>query len=167
MKHYLYSMKVRRATVKDIPVIHDLAERIWKVHYPAIISMEQINYMLDKMYSRIALEEQIKSGHHFYLLISADVPVGYLSYSSVGENEYFLHKLYIDSTLHHKGMGSYFFNQIFGKLKGIKSIRLTVNRQNFSAINFYFKTGFVIQEVKDFDIGNGYQMNDFVMVKKF
>jgi hypothetical protein len=39
-----------------------------------------------------------------------------------------------------------------------------VNRQNYKAINFYFKLGFKIQTVADFDIGNGYVMNDFVMV---
>jgi ribosomal protein S18 acetylase RimI-like enzyme len=43
---------------------------------------------------------------------------------------------------------------------------LTVNRQNFKAINFYFKNGFVIDEVADFEIGNGFVMNDFVMKKE-
>jgi RimJ/RimL family protein N-acetyltransferase len=45
-------------------------------------------------------------------------------------------------------------------------IKLTVNRQNFKSINFYFKNGFKIEKVEDFDIGNGYWMNDFIMVKK-
>ena len=48
----------------------------------------------------------------------------------------------------------------------IKTIRLTVNRKNHIAINYYFKNGFMIEEVKDFDIGDGYEMNDFVMLKK-
>jgi ribosomal protein S18 acetylase RimI-like enzyme len=47
-----------------------------------------------------------------------------------------------------------------------KTIRLTVNRQNFKSINFYFKLGFKIEKVADFDIGNGYFMNDFVMLWK-
>ncbi|MBK7966419.1 MAG: hypothetical protein IPK10_14825 [Bacteroidetes bacterium] len=41
---------------------------------------------------------------------------------------------------------------------------MTVNRTNLKAINFYFKKGFTIEEVKDFDIGNNYFMNDFVML---
>jgi diamine N-acetyltransferase len=45
-------------------------------------------------------------------------------------------------------------------------LRLTVNRKNFKAINFYFKNGFIIESVKDFDIGNGYLMEDFVMLRK-
>ena len=43
--------------------------------------------------------------------------------------------------------------------------KLTVNRQNFKSINFYFKNGFTIESVADFDIGNGYVMNDFIMKK--
>ena len=50
------------------------------------------------------------------------------------------------------------------KLLKPEELRLTVNRQNFKSINFYFKNGFKIEQVADFDIGNGYVMNDFVMV---
>jgi len=45
-------------------------------------------------------------------------------------------------------------------------LRLQVNRQNYKAVNFYFKMGFIIESVGDFDIGGGYFMNDFVMVRK-
>jgi len=34
------------------------------------------------------------------------------------------------------------------------------------AKNFYEKLGFVVIEEKDFDIGNGHFMNDYVMEKK-
>jgi ribosomal protein S18 acetylase RimI-like enzyme len=49
-------------------------------------------------------------------------------------------------------------------LTSAQSIRLTVNRENYKAINFYFKLGFKIEKVADFDIGQGYVMNDFVML---
>ena len=55
--------------------------------------------------------------------------------------------------------------EIIQKSEGKKRITLTVNRQNYKAINFYFKHGFKIKSVDDFDIGNGFFMNDFVMEK--
>ena len=64
-----------------------------------------------------------------------------------------------------KGIGTKLLNHILQTLKNAKTIELTVNRQNYKAINFYFKNGFVIKEVADFDIGNNYFMNDFVMEK--
>jgi ribosomal protein S18 acetylase RimI-like enzyme len=50
---------------------------------------------------------------------------------------------------------------------GITSMKLTVNRKNVQAINFYFSQGFRIDHAEDFDIGSGYVMNDFVMVKTY
>jgi ribosomal protein S18 acetylase RimI-like enzyme len=48
----------------------------------------------------------------------------------------------------------------------LAQIRLTVNRGNTS-VKVYQSFGFEIEEEVDFDIGNGYFMNDFVMVKTF
>jgi ribosomal protein S18 acetylase RimI-like enzyme len=62
-----------------------------------------------------------------------------------------------------KGIGT----EILEELKKIiqpKKIRLTVNRNNFKSINFYFKNGFRIDSVAQFDIGEGYIMDDFIMV---
>jgi len=64
-----------------------------------------------------------------------------------------------------KGKGTRAFKQLLSIIQPDK-ITLTVNRQNFKSINFYFKNRFVIERVADFDIGNGYVMNDFVMIWK-
>jgi diamine N-acetyltransferase len=82
------------------------------------------------------------------------------------KDEYFLHKFYVEVDEQGKGFGTKLFEHIVKELKDARSIRLTVNRKNYKAINFYFKNGFVIDEVADFDIGKGYFMNDFVMLKK-
>ena len=69
-----------------------------------------------------------------------------------------------------KSLGTAVMQEIENEIKVTQEvnnykIRLTVNRQNFKAINFYFKNGFTIESVEDFDIGESYLMNDFVMVK--
>lgn len=167
----MYLCKVINLTIKqansgDIDLIYSLADKIWRVHYPSIITMEQIDYMLNKMYSKDALLQQMSEGQHFLLAYNNDIPVGYISYSIKDKGEYFLHKFYVDTNRHRAGIGSAFFNQFFSGFNDLESIRLTVNRKNFKAINFYFKQGFVIEEVKDFDIGNNYEMNDFIMLYK-
>jgi ribosomal protein S18 acetylase RimI-like enzyme len=55
---------------------------------------------------------------------------------------------------------------LFSPIGGLRSITLTVNRQNYKAINFYFKNGFTIDHIANFDIGKGYVMEDFVMKKR-
>ena len=62
------------------------------------------------------------------------------------------------------GIGHGVWALLRGLLPDMREMRLQVNRQNYKAINFYFKVGFVIERVADFDIGDGYFMNDFVMV---
>lgn len=160
-------MEIIKANPSHSAVIAELAADIWKTYYPAIISREQIDYMLEKMYSAEALEQQMLSGQDFYVAYDQGTPIGYISYSSRDQHSYFLHKFYIDTRLHRNGAGELIFKKVMCTIPGIREIRLTVNRKNFKAINFYFKLGFKIEEVKDFDIGNGYFMNDFVMLKIF
>jgi ribosomal protein S18 acetylase RimI-like enzyme len=152
------------ATVSDIPQIAALAEKIWKVHYPPIIGMQQVEYMLDLMYSEKALREQMASGQEFFFIRANETVVGYLGLSFANPNEIFIHKFYIDSEIQTRGIGTAAFQELIRLYPKRNSCRLTVNRNNYKSINFYFKVGFVIEEVKDFDIGNGYQMNDFIMV---
>lgn len=72
----------------------------------------------------------------------------------------------MDTALQHKNLGSLLLEAMLSSLPENIVIRLQVNRSNYKAINFYFKKGFVIERAEDFDIGNGYFMNDFVMIKK-
>jgi ribosomal protein S18 acetylase RimI-like enzyme len=155
----------RKATMADIPLITQLAESIWKKHYVNIITLQQIDYMLKKMYSAEKLLQEINEGYIFMLVFEDDKPLGYSSMSTKDGKNYFLHKFYIEINNHKKGIGSQLFLQSLKQIITPETIQLTVNRKNFKAINFYFKNGFVIKDVTDSDIGNGYFMNDFVMIK--
>lgn len=157
----------RKATKQDTPTIAVLADTIWKKHYPAIITLEQIDYMLDSMYSEPQLLKQMDEGHEFTIAYLNHEPAGYISLSTTDKQNYFLHKFYVLTQDHRKGIGSALLNYALMHLQHPHSIELTVNRKNFKAINFYFKNGFTIKEVADFDIGNGFFMNDFIMIKKF
>jgi diamine N-acetyltransferase len=160
------AVQLIKADTGSVPIIAKLAHIIWNQHYPAIISQEQINYMLDLMYSDKSLVEQMTTKEHDFYLIERDGKnIGFISVSKIKEIEsgYFLHKFYLDQNLAGKGTGTLAHNELIKLLKPA-TIRLTVNRQNFKSINFYFKNGFKIEEVADFDIGNGYVMDDFVMV---
>jgi diamine N-acetyltransferase len=147
----------------ELAEIASLAKRIWNHHYPAIIGQEQVDYMLDKFYALPALIQQVKEGQKFYIIKDHDVCIGFVALSQRQQHLVFIHKFYLDHKLQNLGFGK----QVFDIIKFMHpqtTFELTVNRQNYKAINFYFKLGFSIKEVADFDIGNGYVMNDFVMV---
>ncbi len=152
-------------TTDKLNIVQELAKRIWQAHYPDIISQAQIDYMLHKMYSTDALQAQLDSGHQFYLIENENKMAGFFSVGKNQSNEVSIYKLYIENTDQRTGIGTAAMNYIFSKFGNGFSYRLTVNRQNFKAINFYFKNGFRIEKVADFEIGQGFVMNDFVMVK--
>lgn len=157
-------IKLKAAGASEIPLIGVLAKKIWNQYYPSIIGQEQVDYMLEKMYSPESLREQLlEKAHSFYLILQSESAIGFVSIYPVQDKEWFISKFYIDQDFAGKGIGSEVFDQIL-KTSSAKTIRLTVNRQNFKAINFYFKLGFKIEKVADFDIGDGYVMNDFVMI---
>ena len=160
------NIQLQKAKSEDIPLIISLACKIWKAYYPAIITHEQIDYMLDKFYSTLSLDAQMNDGQDFYLINSDGISVGYLSVAQQNQGDYFLNKFYIDPNEHRKNIGESSFLQLLDLIPGMNTMRLTVNRSNFKSINFYFKLGFIIEEVKDFDIGNNYFMNDFIMIYK-
>lgn len=154
------------AKENDLKTIAQLAHLIWNDHYVNIVGQEQVDYMLDKMYNLESLKEQLNEKKHTFYLIESDANVlGFISVSSVNQQDYFIHKFYINQQKSNLGIGSEVLNLLIQKITP-KSLFLTVNRQNFKSINFYFKNHFKIDRVEDFDIGNNYKMNDFIMIRK-
>ncbi len=141
-----------------------MARRIWDVHYTPIIGQTQVDYMLGRFYTTEHITGQLAEGQQFYFVLLKGVEVGYTAISEISEGNFFIHKLYLEIDKQRKGMGSEVFRQLLALMSNLEAVRLQVNRQNMKAINFYFKMGFVIEQVADFDIGDGYFMNDFVMV---
>jgi ribosomal protein S18 acetylase RimI-like enzyme len=154
---------LKPATSNDFASIEQLAKDIWSKHYVPIIGQGQVNYMLNKLYSAAALQKQTEEGQVFHLVLKENKEIGFISVINPDGKNYFLHKFYILQEKQNTGLGSTVFKKVFGELYQPESITLTVNRQNYKSINFYFKLGFKITKVEDFDIGNGYFMNDFVM----
>lgn len=161
-------MQIRKAGLEDFDIIHDLALKTWYNTYDKILSAEQLTYMLDMMYSRAAITEQIAiKGHHFLLLSEDDKYLGFASY----ELNYLsgttkLHKLYVLPETQGKGAGRLLMSKIEAAAasNNNEKVSLNVNRYN-PAINFYLKNGYTKAGEEDINIGNGYLMEDFIMEK--
>ncbi len=157
-------LKLTRAGTDDVHAITQLAETIWRVHYPSIIGNDQVEYMLKNLCSQDNVVEQMAKGQDFFFVDTDAIRIGYVAISFPAQEEMFIHKFYIDSEEQGRGVGKKVFANLLEQNPHVNSIRLTVNRKNYKSINFYFRLGFKIEEVKDFDIGEGYFMEDFVMI---
>jgi GNAT superfamily N-acetyltransferase len=60
-------IQITRADLTDRDFIRSVSERTWPSTYGHIISQEQINFMLDWMYSDASLATQMNTGCEFYI----------------------------------------------------------------------------------------------------
>ena len=158
---------IRKATTEDIPCIHSMAMIVFPETYKDILSSQQIDYMMEWMYSENNLHRQMTlEGHIYYIAYHHEMPAGYLSIQAEGTHTYHLQKLYILPTHQGMNLGRLLFQQAITAIKELHptpcKMRLNVNRNN-QALTFYQKMGMTIVDEGDFPIGNGYFMNDYIM----
>jgi ribosomal protein S18 acetylase RimI-like enzyme len=154
------------ASTPDIPLIRELTYKVWPQTYTPILAKEQIDYMLDMMYSPAALEQQMNNKHYFIIARDEnDMPVGFASYSEMKKEIFKLHKLYVLPQKQGSGVGRELLEFITNDIKfmGAKALDLNVNRHNHNAKAFYEKNSFVVIAEEDIDIGGGYFMNDYIL----
>jgi len=164
-------MLIKDASIKDLDVIHDLAHKIWPTAYGAILSPEQLRYMLEKIYAVASLQNQVSQlKHHFILLLDEEIPSGFASFSSKedGSKIFKLHKIYVLPEKQGSGSGKFLLDHVINliTLAGATSLELNVNRHN-SAKTFYERQGFSIKNEVDIPIGEGFFMNDYIMERVF
>ena len=152
--------------------IHDMAQIAFRHTYKEILSAEQMEYMMDWMYSPDNLRHQMDDGHVYYIAYSGDEPCGYVSVqpdgiSADGRKVFHLQKIYILPSEQGHGLGRVLFETAVSHataLAGDSKVRieLNVNRNN-PAVGFYHHLGMTIRRQGDFHIGNGFYMNDYIM----
>ncbi|MBR5182967.1 MAG: GNAT family N-acetyltransferase, partial [Bacteroidales bacterium] len=70
-------LQFKKADRDMIPTIEELAQEIFPATYATILSGEQIDYMMEWMYSIGNLEKQLAEGHVYHIALLDNVPVGY------------------------------------------------------------------------------------------
>jgi RimJ/RimL family protein N-acetyltransferase len=157
----------RTATVSDVPVIQRLAERIWREHYPGIITMEQIDYMLGRMYASNVIREEIeRQGYRYVIVDEENEPVGFIAYRFDERARVIrISKLYLLPSRHGRGIGQQMLGRVrdAGVLQGARALSLFVNKNNRKAIAAYERFGFRKAEEVVTDIGGGFVMDDYRM----
>jgi RimJ/RimL family protein N-acetyltransferase len=155
-----------RATPADIPLLQTLAREIWRAHFPGIISVEQIEYMLDRMYAIDAIDSEMRAGTGWELIREGGEAVGFLSYShDPAAARLKLHKLYVQVDRHGRGLGRASLDRVMqvASALGAREVSLYVNKKNQKAIRVYERAGFVLAESVTSDIGGGFVMDDYRM----
>lgn len=157
------------ATPEDAATIIAVAEKSWDATYRNILSAEQYDYMLGKFYALPVIRQTIESREQVFLLYQAGGRVtGFVSYQldypAAGYCK--IHKLYVLPEAHGTGTGRKLVEAVEKTAisHGCHRLTLNVNKYN-KALGFYQKTGFAIDYPEVIDIGEGFVMDDFVLIK--
>lgn len=150
-----------------LPIVHDLAHAIWHRVYPGIISVAQIGYMLQQRYAIDVLTSDVARGVIYALIRLEGEPVGYIGVEP-RVDDLFLHKLYLQPEASGRGIGAMALRWVFDQARahGRDAVRLVVNKQNAQAIRAYRRSGFEFERDVVTEIGEGFVMDDFAMVKR-
>ena len=151
----------------DIAALCALAREIWVQHYPGIITVKQIEYMLAQRYSPDALRAQLRAGEAWWdkLEVGGEL-CGFASYERGTEaGTMKLDKLYVHQLFRGKGCGAALIEHVagFAREQGMDSLYLQVNKYNHGSVAAYLRTGFTVAKTVKVDIGNGFFMDDYVM----
>lgn len=160
-------INIQLATTKmDFERISELASIIWHDHYPAIISLKQIDYMLKNFNSTQAIIDQVAEAVLFYFIIFDGVSVGYMAIKK--ETDFvFIAKLYLMKGYRGKKLAKHVVEFIASVASsyGLNKIKLHVNKNNINAILAYEKMGFYKSKSMITAIGSGFVMDDFEMTR--
>ena len=158
------------ATERDLPTVAELARVIWRKHYPGIITPGQIEYMLERGYSREALRRFItEEGAGLELARVGERWAGFAAYHrSDHPDELKLAKLYVHQDFHGQGVGRRLIEatEAAAAAQHRATIVLNVNKNNERAIRTYQRNGFAVREAVVIDIGSGFVMDDYIMEKR-
>jgi GNAT superfamily N-acetyltransferase len=161
-------MTISVATESQLGIVQNLAKAIWPDAYGAILSQEQLDYMMKMMYSNESLSSQLRNNNVFLLAELNEVIIGFASYELNYQNSSFtkIHKLYVLPEIQGKGVGKelIYYIQNIAKNQANKGLILNVNKYN-KAKDFYKYNGFEIADSVVVDIGNDYVMDDYIMKK--
>lgn len=149
----------------DFAVIHRLGSEIMHRTFDSVTPEGQTDYMVNLFLTDYVMRRNVETSGYIYKIVQLNgEDAGFYAYCPAGNHDErwtegtFLSKIYLTGFASGKKISS----KIFAALP--HPVYLTVRKDNANAIGVYKHCGFKIIESVKKDIGEGYVMDDFVMV---
>lgn len=159
-------MEIKICTTEDeLDSLSALASEIWHEYFSSLLSLDQIDYMVDMFQSKRAIKNAIENDHYtYYLAYENNELIGYCGVKPE-EERVFLSKLYLRKDFRGRGLASKLLKQAvdFAKENGKNAVYLTCNKYNTHSLDVYRAKGFKQIDSVVTDIGNEFVMDDYIM----
>jgi len=156
----------RIRTREQILDVVKLAREIWTDHYVSIIGQAQVDYMLGKFQSEEAIATQLADRYEYYTVSYNGKSTGYMAIVPDADM-LMISKIYVLKSGRGQGFGRSMleFAENICRERQIRTLWLTVNKNNTRSIAWYMRMGFTNVGPTIQDIGAGFVMHDYRMEK--
>ncbi len=139
------NLQFRKASSSEIKIIMDLASKALPTEFSGILTTDEIDMTLERMYSQEVVQNSVESGRHFIIVNVDGKDVGFGSFIKEGPELYFMSKLYVLPEFREHGVGTALFNALCKEIRAHQgnspcTVELLANHSS-SAISFYKKMG--------------------------
>lgn len=162
---------VRVKTPEQVAELSMFAEGIFREYFTPMHSQDKVDYLVDYLLSIETLTSAIADEGYEYYFVDEDASGNHVGFVGIRPDEgyLFLSKLYLTKEARGKGYGRAEFEFIKQRATdlGFKSIRLTCARNNVPSLERYDHMGFERIACLNTSIGDGFEMNDYLMEYTF
>ena len=166
---------IRRATTEDAALLADLGARLFEQTFGAVNSPDDMQHYLARAFSAEVQRTEIADPDRavFVGFDEGGTAVGYAiarrgsrANGIVSERPIEVQRIYVDRSLHGRGVGDALMNSCVGQAREWNGdvLWLGVWQENPRAIAFYKRSGFMVVGVQEFTLGRDLQ-HDFVMAR--
>lgn len=168
-------IEIQKATGTNLEVLQNISIQTFKETFAAVNTPENItNYVADSFNLEQLTAELNNTNSQFFLAYSNTEVIGYLKINfgkaqteRFNENALEIHRIYVLQTFQGKNIGQLLIDEVkkIARHTGVDYIWLGVWEENYRAIQFYTKNGFVVFDKHVFTLGNDEQTD--LMMKLF
>jgi ribosomal protein S18 acetylase RimI-like enzyme len=161
------TIEIRKATISDLETIQKISIQTFTETFATVNTPENIaNYIKNRLNTEQLSAELNNLSSQFYIAYSNDEVVGYLKINfgdaqteSFNENALEVQRIYVLQNFHGKKIGQLLLDEVkkIAQTKGVDYIWLGVWEENYRALQFYTKNGFVVFDKHVFMMGNDEQ----------
>jgi ribosomal protein S18 acetylase RimI-like enzyme len=164
---------IRQATIDDAEVLAELGARLFEQTFGPVNTREDMEAYLPSAFSPDIQRAELAEPDRIALIAfdETGMPVGYAmtrrgsrSSGVVSARPVEIQRIYVDRTLHGRGLGDRLMNSCVEQARAWNAdlLWLAVWEQNARAIAFYKRSGFAVIGGQDFVLGSDVQ-HDLVM----
>lgn len=145
----------RDATADEIRLIGDLASKILPAEFKGILSSDEIDSMVERMYSQEVLQNSVEQGMHFIIASCDGKDIGFASFVQEGPDLFYISRIFVTDEYRDRGVGAALFKELIREIKLFHpspcTAELLVNHSS-SALNFYHRMGMEFSREVLFDL---------------